>query len=170
MKKDLLISSLSNSIHVFDMDGSLFDFPSRQDWETAMYEHGFFESLEAYPIMKEYVHQLGEEIGWENIYIMSVGPTFYSFVEKASSLKRDFPKIPEKNVVLGMMGINKAEYFSSVTGLDIHNCILYDDYSKNCIEWRNAGGIAVKIINQINGKGNSWNGPRMIGVHNPIQK
>ena len=36
--------------------------------------------------------------------------------------------------------------------------ILLDDYSKNLIEWVEAGGTAIKVRNNINCSGKTWKG------------
>lgn len=54
---------------------------------------------------------------------------------------------------------NKHQIVDTLNGKSLNlNQILIDDYNENLIEWKKAGGLAIKYLNSINSP-DSWNGP-----------
>lgn len=54
-------------------------------------------------------------------------------------VKKYLPNLQEQNIVFCRIGENKAEIIKQKTGLDIKGTCLLDDYTKNLIQWENAG-------------------------------
>ena len=73
--------------------------------------------------------------------------------EKREWIEKFLPWIPKENVHIIPNGANKAEY------LGAKECsILIDDYTKNLLEWKEHGGIAIKLLNDVNEKKGVWRG------------
>ena len=141
---------------LFDMDGTLAMFYKRPDCLECMWEPGYFKYLEPYTnvlISAKILMERGYEVG-----VLSACVTDTAKKEKLYWLKYMFPEL-STNILLCNVGENKAEV-AKKAGFDMKNCILVDDYTKNCQEWTAGGGTAIKIINEINGKNGTWTGHR----------
>ena len=61
-----------------------------------------------------------------------------------------YQNIPKENIVLCRLGINKAKHIENKLNIKIDKtCILLDDYTKNLVEWENAGGIGIKRLTTV---------------------
>jgi len=140
-----------------DMDGTLVGFPdTREDKHllTKMYEKGFFENLEPLP----FLHEMNKVAALfpENIYVLSACiDSPYCKPEKILWLKKHLPAACKENVIFTTTKRKKALYIaeklygSRRRRLSKYD-ILIDDYSKNIVEWEQAGGTAIKFKNGYN--------------------
>lgn len=125
----------------YDMDNTLALFSVKGEENQAleqMYEKGYFAKL---PILDNAMETLAS-LMWDgyDVYILSAcinSPHCKN--DKMKWLEKYFNFIPKENIILCEVGENKAEIIGNV-----ENCILVDDYHKNLLEWKRAGGIAVK--------------------------
>lgn len=148
-----------------DMDGTLAIFPDdTDDFRELCLQKGFYAALEPYSKMLEFVDKLCQEVGKENVFICSAGPTKQSYKEKMWWASHLTP-IPKKNMITLPVGSNKAEVVMNFFGVScIDTFVLFDDYTKNCEEWQEAGGIAIKILNEKNGKKGTWTGEKLLAI------
>lgn len=125
----------------YDMDNTIALFSHKANPDMAlerMFEEGYFRNL---PIMPNAMETLAG-LQWEGheVFILSACiNTPYCKQEKQQWIENYLPFIPKSNIILCEVGQNKAEIIGNV-----ENCILVDDYKKNLIEWKKAGGIPVK--------------------------
>lgn len=136
-----------------DMDGTLAKW---NDVATeVLYEKGYYANLEPnYNLLNEIKRLINNG---EDIYILSsfLPDSKYALIEKNEWLNRYLPEIPEEKRVFVRYNDNKNEYISNgITSTDY----LIDDYTKNLIDWKNAGGTGIKYLNGINHTNKTWDG------------
>lgn len=139
-----------------DMDGTVANFFKAEDCLERMMEENFFLDLE--PL--EFAEYINELATYEpNMYILSACvDTPYCRQEKLDWLEENIPFIKEENIILCNVGENKAEIIKAMGITLDKECILYDDYTKNLVEWELAGGTGIKALNGINNKTGLWVG------------
>ena len=123
----------------FDMDGVLADFNAEKDAvERFAVEKDFFKNLQPREQWlreaKKHI-RLGFDVG-----VITASPNHQADLDKKAWLEKWLPELPLEKVFICRIGENKADHVPQV-----ENAILYDDYGKNCKEWENAGGIAIKV-------------------------
>ena len=132
MKKELL--------NVYcDMDGVIADFEKEINAvERFKNEKGFFRNLE--PMNVEGFEKLLALNGVViNLYILSASPNKRADKDKIAWLKKYYPSMKRKNIIIMRNGKNKSDYMKTKNG------VLFDDYGKNCREWRERGNVAIKV-------------------------
>ena len=148
-----------------DMDGTLCRFYEQAFCVEKCREPGFFLRLRPYENLVKALEIIrnSELDTKENfcVYILSAVYDAEARVDKQKWLGR----IMGDDIPAFFVGVdtNKAEFVGSLfenTGLT-ENDYLLDDYSKNLVEWSNAGGTAIKFRNEVNGRG--WNGYNFSG-------
>ena len=143
----------------FDMDGVLCEYHEDATMED-MEKDGYFRSLAPRTNMLEAVKCLIAS-GETEVYILSsVLPQRKeeATAEKNAWLNEHLPAIDEKHRLFPICGTDKAEAAGGVGSCDI----LFDDYTVNLDLWQAAGGRAVKILNECNGRtGRFTAGPRL---------
>ncbi len=72
--------------------------------------------------------------------------------EKIQFLRKLFGEMPDDAFIIVPYGKKKTDYVDASGG------ILIDDFSKNLHEWEQAGGVAIKARNNINGRQGTWKG------------
>lgn len=93
------------------------------------------------------------------IYILSaVLQETKAETDKKTWLSVHCPYINSDHQVFVPYGKNKAEYVKQLLKVDMKECYLLDDYSKNIKEWAAAGGVPIKMFNGINGKSLRYSG------------
>lgn len=129
-----------------DLDGTLARFNVRNALNRFETEKGFFAKLLAY----KGIEQINEMAKAGNIYIISASPNEQADIDKISWIVKYLPNINLlTNVLICRCGDNKAEYLKS-KGFQIDkNSYLLDDYTKNLIEWENAGGVGIKRLTKV---------------------
>lgn len=146
----------------FDMDGTLARFYERKDclsrFET---EPEFFKNLNPYASMVDAMRQLCADptltVGVLTSYPVS-NPN--SIADKLAWLHKE--NIAPAYTLFVENGKSKAEKVKEALGFLDSSCVLIDDYSQNLLEWEQHGGLGVKVINDINGRG--WNGTNFTGA------
>lgn len=137
-----------------DMDGVLATFNPVAS-EEELYEKGYFANLEPMTTVIEGMKQYIKENPDKDIYILSAYLTDNPFAlqEKNEWLDRHLPEIQSDHRIFCLCGKQKADY---IIGGIKETDILIDDYTKNLIEWKQQGGIGVKLLNGINGNYGTW--------------
>ena len=125
-----------------DLDGTLAKFNVRNALKRFDNEIGFFAKLGAYKGI-ETINELAKN---GNIYIISASPNEQADKDKMTWINKYLGNVPKANRLICRVGDNKAEYLKT-KGIQIDNtCYLLDDYTKNLIQWENAGGIGIKRL------------------------
>lgn len=137
-----------------DMDGTLAKWKNVLNADE-LYEQGYYLNLE--PNLK-----LIEEIKsliWkgEDIYILSsfLDGSKYALDEKNKWLDKYLPELDSERRIFVKYGDNKSDYIKS--GISNSDYLL-DDYTKNLIDWKIAGGTGIKYLNGINHTKGTWKG------------
>lgn len=131
-----------------DMDGTITRFHDEEDYLKRMYESGFFLGLKPFESVVAAIKLFSRcNPGVEVHILSSIIPSETCAFEKINWIKKYLPHV--SNIILVPCGIKKTDYVSDISAYDV----LLDDYNKNLVEWKLAGGTAVKLVNNINHKG-----------------
>ena len=144
--------------YFFDMDGVLFKFDNTLTSLEPLYEEGYFKNL---PTHRLVVHCLQEMLmeDPEQVYILShYIDSPFAEQEKREILQDIFPSLDMHNVILVPYGESKTDYVPIRVK---ENDFLIDDYTYNLECWRDAGGYAIKFVNTINDRHESWKGSKV---------
>ena len=137
-----------------DFDGTLAEYKAEN--LEQFYEEGYYLKLEPYKILIEFLKKLSPYV---NLYVISACVNSRATDEKQEWIDKYFPEIPFSHRFFCQCGINKAKFIEETMNIKLNgSCILLDDYSPNCLEWEEAGGIAIKVSNGKNCSGNNWKG------------
>ena len=147
-----------------DMDGTLARFHDEVQYLERMYEPDFFTNLKPFLGAVETVREVMRvHPDWE-VYILSAaipGDPPGCEKQKNAWLDMHLPEIDRAHRLFPPIGADKSEV---IPGGIKETDVLLDDYNKNLEEWRTAGGVAVKFVNNINDralKGPRWDGWRL---------
>ena len=144
--------------YFFDMDGVLFKFDNTLTTLEPLYEEGYFRNLPPHRLAVHCVQELLTEAP-DQIYILShYIDSPFAEQEKREVLQELFPSLDPHNVILVPYGENKTDHVPLRVK---ENDFLIDDYNKNLVCWRGAGGYAIKFVNDINDRYGSWKGSRV---------
>ena len=136
-----------------DMDGTLAKW---NDVATeVLYEKGYYANLEPNYFLLNEIRRLIKN--GEDIYILStfLPDSQYALQEKNEWINRYLPELSNKKRIFVKYNDNKKDYIDGgITSSDY----LIDDYTKNLIDWKNAGGTGIKYLNGINHTNKTWNG------------
>ena len=144
--------------YFFDMDGVLFKFDNTLTSLEPLYEEGYIKNL---PTHRLVVHCLQEMLmeDPEQVYILShYIDSPFAEQEKREILQDIFPSLDMHNVILVPYGESKTDYVPIRVK---ENDFLIDDYTYNLECWRDAGGYAIKFVNTINDRHESWKGSKV---------
>ena len=144
-----------NKERVFiDMDGVLAKFNHVQS-EEELYAKGYFANLEPMTTVIEGMKQYIKENPDKDIYILSAYLTDnpYALQEKNEWLDWYLPEIQSDHRIFCPCGKQKTDY---IIGGIKETDILIDDYTKNLIEWKQQGGVGIKLLNGINHTKGTW--------------
>lgn len=129
-----------------DMDGTLARFNVKNALVRFEDEKGFFANLLAY----KGIENINEITKKGNVYIISASPNIYADMDKKIWLKKYLPNLNNENILLCRNGQNKAKFIENKLNIKIdQNCYLLDDYTRNLIEWEQAGGTGIKRITKV---------------------
>ena len=133
--------------YFFDMDGVLFKLDNTLTSLEPLYEEGYFKNLPTHRLavrcLQEMLIQDPEQVYILSHYIDSP----FAEQEKREVLQELFPSLDMHNVILVPYGESKTDY---VPIRIKENDFLVDDYNHNLECWRDAGGYAIKFVNDIN--------------------
>lgn len=136
-----------------DMDGTLAKW---NNVETDMlYEKGYYENLEPnYNLLNEIKELIRKG---EDIYILSsfLSDSKYALEEKKIWLSKYLTEIPIEKQIFVKYGSDKTKYIPDII---TKNDYLIDDYTKNLLSWKEAGGVGIKFLNGINHTKGTWKG------------
>jgi len=125
--------------YYIDMDGVLFDFNAMKNGvKRFAVEPNFFRKLE--PIRANIVAVKILMANGYKVKVLSASPNKNADEDKIFTLNKHLPKLKRKNIILCRNGEVKANFVRK-----IKKSVLFDDYGKNCREWREHGGIAYKV-------------------------
>lgn len=137
-----------------DMDGTLAKWKNVLNADE-LYEQGYYLNLE--PNLK--IIEEIKSLIWkgEDIYILSsfLDGSKYALDEKNKWLDKYLPELDSKRRIFVKYGDNKSDYIKS--GISNSDYLL-DDYTKNLIDWKIAGGTGIKYLNGINHTKGTWKG------------
>lgn len=143
-----------------DMDGTLSRFYEDEAWPEKFRNPGYFLNLRPYDEMVEAARMLIQRNDIR-VYILSAVEGEMAVREKEAWLLQHFGFDP-LGCFFPRVGESKAEYIKSFYGEITKDDFLIDDYSANLVDWENAGGTGLKLINEINGRGT--NGTNFEGI------
>lgn len=142
-----------------DMDGVLCEYRPEAKI-TDMMSSGYFASLAPRSEMVESVKGL-IKLDQFDVYVLSAVISEcaeQSKREKMKWLDKYIPEIDAYHRIFTICGTSKSEAIKDLSSNDI----LLDDHSPNLNEWIEAGGKAIKILNEYNGlNGTFVTGPRL---------
>lgn len=138
---------------LFDMDGTIAQFYENKECLEEMYSGTYFKYLTPYGNVLMAAKMLIEN-GYE-VGIISACVTEKSKEEKLFWLHYYLPEIKSENILFCDFGADKAKEYTAQGG-ELSHTILVDDYTKNLVEWETAGGISVKLRNELNGTNGTW--------------
>jgi len=126
-------------VYYIDMDGVLFDFNGEPNaMELFRVQVGFFARLK--PIVPNLLAVKTLIKKGYKVRILSASPNEQADQDKLFSLAKHLPELKSKHIIICRVGDVKADYVKK-----IENSVLFDDYGKNCREWRANGGVAHKV-------------------------
>lgn len=129
-----------------DLDGTLAKFNVPNALNRFDKEIGFFARLKPYKGIGE-IDRLAQS---GNVYIISASPNLTADLDKMQWVQKYIPNIQYNNIVICRIGENKANAIKRKLGISIDNeCYLLDDYTKNLMEWEQAGGRGIKRLTSV---------------------
>lgn len=146
-----------------DMDGCLARFYESPSWKKEFRTAGFFRNLRHYENMEEAVKLLRERHDCI-VYILTAVEAAWVEEEKEAWIAEHFK---DASAPFGMLftrvGESKAKFVQDFYECELdESFVLVDDYSSNLVDWKNAGGVAVKFRNEFNAcgiNGTNFKGP-----------
>ena len=133
----------------FDMDGVIADWDNEASFEDTFRPRYFLDRTVAWKV-RELVNLLIEK-GYPVAFLSAVYMEGTARDDKDTWLNRlGFKDVPKFFVPYGD---TKAHYVQASP-----KNILIDDFTKNLIEWEEAGFTGIKYYNQFNGTRHQWNG------------
>lgn len=129
-----------------DLDGTVAKFNVKNALNRFATEKGFFAKLGAY-VGIEIVNAIAKS---GCVYVISASPNTQADNDKMVWLEKYLPNIPKENITICRVGENKAKVIEKKYNIKIdNNCYLLDDYTKNLVEWENAGGVGIKRLTSV---------------------
>lgn len=142
-----------------DMDGVLAYFNNQIESEEVLYQKGYFRNLLPQSMVVDAVNQLIDKHPDQCYILSAVVESPYAEKEKREWLNTYITSnLKEDHIIFTKCGEKKNDY---IPGKIRSNDILLDDYTKNLKEFKAAGGIGVKLVNDINNKNHTWKGLRV---------
>ena len=130
-----------------DMDGVLAEWREDQTAKDT-YRKGYFENLRPYSNVVDAVRQIISLYPDISVYILSaVYPdNNHAISEKRCWLKKYLPEIADENIFFVDCGCRKSVICPGMSFDDV----LLDDYNANLDDWKQHGGTAVQVYNEVN--------------------
>lgn len=145
----------------WDLDGTLAKWNPKASLEE-VFAPGYFKDLEPETALVQLVNALAER-DRANHYILShYPPETTAFADKKLWCQRHLPAMDMRHFLFVPCGVDKAAFVRDLIKQELpKDYILVDDYSKNLINWENAGGTAIKWLNGINGTKGTFQGKKI---------
>lgn len=149
-----------------DLDGTVARFYDHADCLERMFNKNFFNRLEPYKNVVDGLRKLPNVCDVEEYSLSAINKAVWDMVlsEKKEWMATYMPNICLANQIYTCVGENKAQILNNM-GIKIsRNDYLLDDYNENLRQWEEAGGTAIKLVNDINDCGTSgslWIGHRI---------
>lgn len=146
-----------------DMDGVL------AKWQVATHEEllqkDYFLKLPENETLCEGIRRLCKLIkapaANTEVYVLSteLEDSKHAIADKNAWLDEHLPCIPADHRIFTPDGdkVSAALRFTGQTELSLNDYLL-DDYTPNLLSWKEAGGCAIKVFNNVNGNTNPWDG------------
>ncbi|MDQ0362540.1 5' nucleotidase, NT5C type [Breznakia pachnodae] len=145
---------------IADMDGVLFKFDDQITSIDLLYQKGYFANLTPQEKVIEALREIIRQNPGQVYSCSAAVDSPYAIPEKIESLNKHIPELPEEQMLFIKYGSDQSKV-DVIPGGVKQGDILLDDYGPNLSQWDDAGGTAVKIVNDINDKTMSWNGHRL---------
>ena len=161
MSKKKLEPISNEKVILWDQDGTMANIFVNGFLEKVFYP-GFFEGLDEYPETIKAIKEIHRRHPHIKQYLCStLTPTKHCETEKNGWLDvRIGDIIPMNRRIFVPHGSKKSDCIPG----DISKVMIVDDYSTNCFDVKEAGGMAVKYKNDINCKNGTWKGPIVNGL------
>lgn len=147
-----------------DFDGTAAEFRKAAVFEE-LYQEGYFRSLKPNTEVIDAVYSVKTLCPDVEI----IGATCYlTDSEFALQEKKQWADInlPGIEVLFIPDGTDKAKAIETMTGKAVSESdFLVDDYTKNLLDFRRAGGVGIKLLNGINDTRGTWDGVRIQQEH-----
>ena len=143
-----------------DLDGTMARFYEKPGCLENCNKPGFFKNLLPYENMVKAVDMLRSR-GDIHVYGLSAVETDAGAEEKEGWLATHLSAGTPMGCFFTKPHESKAEYIRNFYGELTRDDFLLDDYSLRLKEWYAAGGTAIKVLNEHNGRG--WNGHNFDG-------
>lgn len=143
--------------YFIDLDGTLAEWRTSARYEE-LFMKGYFRTLRPYQNVLEAVKLLTAQT--PNVFVLSVYMTEsqYALKEKNEWVSQYLPEIDKAHRLFVPQGVSKPAFVEESIGRISKEFVLLDDYTVNLVQWRDAGGTAVKLRNGINGRNGIWKG------------
>lgn len=145
---------------IADMDGVLFKFDDQITSIDLLYQKGYFANLTPQEKVIEALREIIRQNPGQVYSCSAAVDSPYAIPEKIESLNKYIPELPEEQMLFIKYGSDQSKV-DVIPGGVKQGDILLDDFGPNLSQWDDAGGTAVKIVNDINDKTMSWNGHRL---------
>lgn len=152
---------LKNCRIYVDMDGTMVVWKAAKSLEDLL-EKGYFRGMPPYESVVTAIKIL---IAYgANVYALSayMEENPYSVQEKNEWLDEFIPEIPAEKRIFCPCGTNKWEAVINASGgTPPQENLLLDDYSFNLHQWKEKGGVGIKLMNGVNGNNGTWQGEKI---------
>lgn len=131
-----------------DLDGTLARFNVPDALNRFTTEPKFFRNLLPYKNIMT-IDRLAKQDNVK-VYIISASPNIGADLDKREWVREYLPSLSMYNTIIYRIGQNKSQVIMDKLGITLDKeCILLDDYTKNLIEWEQAGGKGIKRITSV---------------------
>lgn len=160
---------LKNCRIYVDMDGTMVAWKEAKSLEDLLVK-GYFRDMPPYESVITAIKIL---IAYgANVYALSayMKESPYAVQEKDEWLDEFIPEIPAEKRIFCPCGDNKWQAAINASGdASLGKNLLLDDYSLNLHQWKESGGVGIKMINGINGNNGTWQGEKISRFLPPLR-
>lgn len=150
-----------------DMDGCLCEWRAAAEYED-LFKKGYFATLKPNANVLRAIEKIIHNDEAE-VYILSayLPQSRFALQEKNLWVDRYLPEIDDKHRIFCPVSQDKVTAAQRRTGGFGKTHVLLDDYSQNLHHWEENGGVAVKVMNGVNGTKGSWRGRKITTYMSP---
>lgn len=150
---------MKNKTLYFDLDGTMAEWRAAANFSDLL-KKGYFRTL-APTEVANYANKL---VGNANADVYSLSAYItesFAHDEKNEWMDEYTPNIDHEHRIFVPNGLCKADFVIEALNRPLtKNDVLIDDHTPNLISWEEAGGMAIKWLNGINGIGGTFEGLR----------